>query len=222
MPRPRSETGIDGLRSATTPAGEALVGPAHVVLEPVLLDLYGECLVSLSEQCTNWVRGTESHIPESAAVEAERCLRAALDAYALALQDSLHDQLRAIAAREGVQHWFSIVEPPRAPNALQCATRALGPCYDDPERRRVLWRPVVDLSSSAERVRLEMRAGEDDVGAVTIEIDRASVRYVVAGERTSVAHDGDADRLLGAGEALAETARAAVTQSRKHEATREA
>ena len=208
MTRPRPEP---QWRDPAT--GDGLTGPAVEVLEPALLDLYGECLVTLSPKATDWIQGVASRIPESVALEAERCLRAALDAYAMALQHCLDDQLRAIAAREGAPHWFSIVAPPRAPNALQCATRALGPCYDDPHRPPVLWRPVVELSSSAERVRLEMRAAEHDAGAVTVDIDRASVRIVVAGEATSVAHDGDAHRLLGAGEALAETARAAVTRA---------
>ena len=69
-----------GVRGPTHPSG------AGAVLDPVLLDLDGECSVRLSEQCAAWVRGTASRIPESAAREAERCLRAALDAHAAALQ----------------------------------------------------------------------------------------------------------------------------------------
>ena len=111
---------------------EALARPADAVLDPVLLDLYGECRVRLSEQCAEWVRGVAGRIPESAAREAERCLRAALDAYATALQRSLDDQLAALGVRNKVEHWLSIAEPPRAPNALQCAGRLLGACYDAP------------------------------------------------------------------------------------------
>ena len=202
--------------------GEAMVGPAHEVLDPVLLDLYGECSVTLSDQCTEWVQGTASQIPESAAREAERCLRAALDAHATALQRSLDDQLGALGAREEVEHWCSIAEPPRAPNALQCACRLLGAGYDDPRGHRVLWRPAVALASSAERVRVELRGRDTDLDPVTIDVDPASVELVIAAERTTHAHDGDIERLRAIGEAVADKVRATVTQARKDEPTRAA
>ena len=202
--------------------GEAMVGWAEDVLEPVLLDLYGECLVSLSHQCREWVKGSARRIPESAAREAERCLRAALDAYATALQRSLDEQLAAIGEREGVQHWFSMVEPPREPNALLCACRILDSCYDDPRGGRVLWRPVVGPASCAERVRVALRSHDSDTDAVTIEIDSSSVDLVIAGERTAFAHDADIDRLRDIGESIADRVRATVTEARKKQASREA
>ena len=202
--------------------GEPMVGPADAVLAPALLDLDGECAVSLSEQCAEWVRGTASRIPESAAREAERCLRAALDAHAAALQRSLDDQLGALGAREGVEHWCSIAEPPRAPNALQCAGRLLGAAYDAPRGHRVLWRPAVALASSAERVRVELRGRDTDLDPITIDIDPASVELVVAGERTTFAHDGDIERLRALGEAAADKVGATVTRARKDEPTRAA
>ena len=202
--------------------GEAMVGPCDAVLEPVLLDLYGECRVRLSDQCSEWVRGCACRIPESVAREAERCLRAALDAYATALQRSLDDQLAALGARGGVEHWLSIAGPAHAPNALQCAGRLLGACYDDVRGHRVLWRPAVDLASSAERVRVELRGRDTDLGPVTIAIDPASVELAVAAERTTCAHDGDIERLREIGEAVADKVRATVTQARKDEPTRAA
>ena len=202
--------------------GEAMVGPADAVLAPVLLDLYGECRVRLSDQCGEWVRGAARRIPASAAREAERCLRAALDAYAAPLRRSLDDQLAALGAREGVEHWLSIAGPAHAPNALQCAGRLLGACYDDVRGHRVLWRPAVELASSAERVRIELRARDSDLDAVIIAIDPASVELAVAGERITFAHDGDGDRLGVIGEAVADTVRAAVTRARKLDPTREA
>ena len=202
--------------------GEAMVGPAEAVLEPVLLDLYGECRVALSAQCKEWVEGTACRIPESAAREAERCLRAALDAYASALQRSLDDQLGAIGAREGVEHWFSIVATPHEPNALQCACRVLDSCYDPPCGHGVLWRPVVDLASSAERACIEIRPRNSDVGPVRIDIDSTSVGLLVGGGCTRRAHHGDSDRLHDIGETVADTVRATVTQTRKELPLREA
>ena len=201
--------------------GEAMVGPADAVLAPVLLDLYGECRVRLSDQCGEWVRSAARRIPASAAREAERCLRAALDAYAAALRRSLDDQLAALGAREGVEHWLSIAGSPHAPNALQCAGRLLGACYDDVRGHRVLWRPAVELASS-ERVRIELRARDSDLDAVIIAIDPASVELLGAGEHTTFAHDGDGDRLGVIGEAVADRVRAAVTRARKLDPTREA
>lgn len=172
--------------------GEALVGPVENVLDPPLLDLNVECPVRLKAQCNEWVRGCVYRIPETAAREAERCLRAALDAYAMALQHSLDDQMRSIGAREGVPHWLPLVEPPPEPNALQCACPALDSCFDDPSGHRVPWRPVVDLASTRERVRIEPRPGDHEPDAVTVTIDRSVVELVIAGERTTHTHDGDA------------------------------
>ena len=67
------------------------------------------------------------------------------------LQSPLDDQIAAISARDGVERRFSIVEPPRASNAFQCACRVLGACYDDVRGHRVLWRPVVELVAADER-----------------------------------------------------------------------
>ena len=80
--------------------GEVMIGPADECLEPVLLDLHYEWSVALSHQCHHWLRGTYQRIPESAAREAERCLRAALDTCRHALWLSLDDQIGAIKARE--------------------------------------------------------------------------------------------------------------------------
>ena len=58
--------------------GEAMVGPADAVLDPVLLDLYGECFVTLSDQCAEWVRGTtsrESAAPKPSGACARRSMR---------------------------------------------------------------------------------------------------------------------------------------------------
>ena len=78
-----------------------------------------------------------------------------------------------------MEHRFSMVEPPREPNALQCTCRILDPCYDDPRGDRVLWRPVVGPASSAERVRVALRAHDSDIDAVTIEIDSSAVDLVI-------------------------------------------
>ena len=115
--------------------GEALVGPATEVLDPVLLDVHHECRVRLSEQGRHWVEGRAMRIPKSAAWDVERCLRAGLDACSEVLGHALDDQLGAIAAREGVPHRLPLVEPPPAPNALQCAYHLLGPLYDHPRLR---------------------------------------------------------------------------------------
>ena len=80
----------------------------------------------------------------------------------------------------------------------------------------------MELASSAERVRIELRARESDLDAVIIAIDPASVELAVAGERITFAHDGDGDRLGVIGEAVADTVRAAVTRARKLDPTREA
>ena len=86
----------------------------------------------------------------------------------------------------------------------------------------MLWRPAVDPASSAERVRVELRAGDTDLDPITIDIDRASVELAVAAERTTFAHDGDGERLDAIGAAVAERVRAAVTRARKRDPTREA
>lgn len=194
--------------------GEPMAGPAHEVLDPVLLDGYAECRVGLSEQGRAWVEGMAPRIPQSAAWEAERCLRAGLDAYTVALGHSLDDQLRIVAAREGVPHRFPLSEQPPGPNALQCAYRLLGPLYDGPNGHRVVWRTMVDPTSAAERVRVELRPGVSDVDAVAIEVDLTSVGLIVAGARTTFAHEGGSQRLGEIGEVVTEVARTAITQAR--------
>lgn len=111
-----------------------MVGPVEAVLEPGLLDLYAECDVGLSERCREWVDGRARHTSGSVAREAERCLGAAEDAWAGALDD----QLEALGARERIAHRLALAMPCSAPNALQCAGRLLSPYYDAPRARRVL------------------------------------------------------------------------------------
>ena len=194
--------------------GEPMAGPAHEVLDPVLLDFDAECRVGLSEQAREWVEGVAPRIPQSAAWEAERCLRAGLEAYTVALGHSLDDQLRVVAARESVPHRCPLAEPPPDPNAIQCGHRLLGPLYDGAIGHRVVWRAMVDPASGTEHVRIELRSGVSDVEAVAIEIDRICVGLIVAGARTSFAHEGDSQRLGEIGEAVSEVARNAITQSR--------
>ena len=193
--------------------GEAMSGPAADVLDAVLLDFYHECRVGLSEQGREWVEGVAPRIPESAAREAERCLRAGLDAYTDALHHALDDQLGAIGVREGVPYRFPLVEQIPDPNALQCGYRLLGPLYDGANGHRVLWRAAVDPASDGEHVRIELRPAAD-TEAVTIEIDLIGVALIVGGERRKFAHERDSERLGEIGEAVSETARTAGTQAR--------
>ena len=186
--------------------GEAMAGPADEYLEPVLIDLHHEWLAPLTQQARDWVRGSCQRIPESAAREAERCLRAALDTCARALARSHEDQLDAIEARGNGAHSGEGLD------ALQCARALLEPSFDIDHP--VLWRPVVDLESSAERVRLELRPDDPKAKPVRIEIDRARVAFDIAGRRETLAHDGDRERLREAGRRLAARSRAAVTRAR--------
>ena len=194
--------------------GEPMAAPAHEVLDPVLLDFYAEYRVALSEQGREWVEGMAPRIPQSAAWEAERCLRAGLDSYTVALGHSLDDQLRVVAARESVPHRCPLAEPPPDPNSIQCGHRLLGPLYDGAIGHRVVWRATVDPASSTEHVRIELRSGASDVEAVAIEIDPICVGLVAAGAHTSFTHEGDSQRLGEIGEAVSEVVRNAITQSR--------
>ena len=205
----------EGREAGGGEAREATVGPAEAVLEPALLDLYGECDVGLSERCREWVEGGVRCIGEPVAREAERCLGAAEDAWAGALADALDDQLEALGAREGAPHRLSLVNPACPANALQCAGALLGRFYDAPRGRRVLWRARVDPASTAERVRIRIRSRETDSEPVEIEIEAASAAVLIAGERTTSAHAGDAERLRTLGETVAERVRAFVTASRR-------
>ena len=191
--------------------GEAMAGPADECLEPVLLDLHHEWRTPLTHQGRDWVRGSCQRIPESAAREAERCLRAALDTCARALARSHEDQLDAIEARGNGAHSGEGLD------ALQCARVLLEPSFDIDHP--VLWRPVVDLESTARRVRLELRPDDPKAKPVRIETDRARVAFDIAGGRETLAHDGDRERLREAGRRLAARSRAAVTRAR--EAARE-
>lgn len=118
---------------------EAMVGPAKECLEPVLVELHREWRVPLTRQCNEWLRGVGQRIPGSVALEAERCLRAAIGTRAGALARSLEDQLAAIGARSDASRCVD------GPDALRCARVLVEPFYS--EDHRVLWRPVVDLSS---------------------------------------------------------------------------
>ena len=187
--------------------GKAIVGPADECLEPVLLDLHHEWRVGLTRQGREWLHGTSERIPQSAAREAERCLRAALETCAGVLARSLDDQLAATVARANAT--WSV----DGPDALQCARVLLEPFYSG--GHPVLWRPVVDLASSAERVRLEMRPGDPEDEPTRIEIDRAQVEFVIAPGRGTIAHDADRERLREVGARLAARARAAVTRARE-------
>lgn len=196
-------------------AREATVGPAEAVLEPALLDLYAECDVALSERCREWVEGGVRCVAEPVAREAERCLGAAEDAWAGALADALDDQLEAFGAREGAPHRLSLVNPACPANALQCAGALLGRFYDAPRGQRVLWRARVDPASTPERVRIRIGSRETESEPVEIQIDAASAAVLIAGERTTLAHAGDAERLRALGETVAERVRAFVTASRR-------
>ena len=187
--------------------GEAMVGPAEEYLEPVLLELHREWRVPLTRQCNEWLRGDCRRIPRSAALEAERCLRAALGTCAGALARSLEDQLAAIGARSDATRCVD------GPDALQCARVLLEPFYS--EDHPVLWRPVVDLSSTARRMRLELRPDDPEGEPAHIEIDRARVELVIASEREALAHDAAHERLREVGALLAAKVRGAVTGARK-------
>ena len=187
--------------------GEAMVGPADEYLEPVLLDLHREWRVPLTRQCNEWLRGGCQRIPESAALEAERCLRAALETCAEALARSLDDQLAAIGARSNANR------PVDGPDAIQCARVLLEAFYSG--GHPVLWHPVVDLASSAERMALEMRPDAPEDEPARIEIDRARVELVIESERETLAHDADRERLREVGTLLAARVRAAVARARE-------
>ena len=77
----------------------------------------------------------------------------------------------------------------------------------------MLWRPVVDLASSAECVRLEMRPGNPEAEPARIEVDRARVQFAIPPGCGTVAHDADPERLREVGGLLAARARAAVTSA---------
>ena len=198
--------------------GEPLVAPAVATIEPILLDLCHEHAVTLRVQCAEWVHGCISRIPASAADETERCLRAALDACRHLFSRALDDQLGALGARAGVQHWIPWWDPPVVPNALQCATYALEPCY---RREPALWRPVVDLESSPERVALEMRSSDPRITPIGIDIDRARIELTIADKRETLPHDGDRDRLWAVGETVAERVRTEVRRVREDAPGRE-
>ena len=70
-------------------------------------------------------------------------------------------------------------------------------------------------ASTAERVRVEIRARETDPGPVGVEIDATSAALLIEGERTAFAHEGDAESLRTLGETVAERIRALVTASRR-------
>ena len=188
-----------------------MIGPADECIEPVLLDLYSEWSVALSHQCRHWLRGTYQRIPESAAREAERCLRAALDTCCHALWLSLDDQICAIKAREN----SAILVSPDGMDALQCASQLLEPSYAYAKDHPVLWRPVVDLASSAECVRLEMRPAHPEAEPARIEVDRARVQFAIPPRCDTMVHDADPERLREVGGLLAARARAAVTSARE-------
>ena len=187
--------------------GDAMVGPADECLEPVLLDLHREWRVPLTRQCNEWLRGDYQRIPESAALEAKRCLRAALETCADALARSLDDQLAAIGTHSNSTRSVD------GPDALQCARVLLEHFYsgDHP----VLWRPVVDLASSADWMRIEVRPEDPDDAPARIEVDRARVEFVIASERETFAHDADRERLREIGARLAARVQAGVTRARE-------
>ena len=193
---------------------EAMVGPADEYLEPVLLDVAHEVAQPIRhEQCMYWLRRMYQRIPESAARLAVRCLWAAVDARRQTHWCSLDDQLTASATREGVEYRNSLYEPPGELTVFECARELLLPCYSRP--RPVLWRPWVDLSSSAQRVRLELRPSDAAIEPVHIEIDHGSVQFGIAAESTTTTHDADRERLEETGKMLADRARAAVTRARE-------
>ena len=125
----------------------------------------------------------------------------------------LDDQLTAIAARDGVEYRNSLGVPPGELNVLECARELLLPCYVRPHP--VLWRPWVDLSSSAQRVHLELRPRDAAVEPVRIEIDQGRVQFAIAAESTTTTHDADCEWLQETGKLLADRARAAVTRARE-------
>lgn len=181
--------------------GEAMSGTSTDTLEPILLDAWSERFAEVSQQHESWLDGVAKAIPERAASEAARCLRAALYAYASALDGSIRDQIEGIAKREGADHSWGILEHPEAPNALQCSSRLLDRWFRWAEEP-VLWRPIVALASSSEEVRVTFRSNEPRRAPAQLIIDTKRATLDVRGKCTSVNHAGDSRRLLEAAEEL--------------------
>lgn len=193
--------------------GEAMSGTAADTLEPILLDAWSEGFVDVSLQHESWLNGEAKAIPERAASEAERCLRAAVYAYGSALGHSVRDQIEGIAKRESADHWWGILEDLEAPNALQCSSRLLDRWFRWTEEP-VLWRPIVALASSAEEVRITFRSNEPRRDSAQLTIDTKRAVLDVGGECTAVDHGGDSRRLFEAAEELRATMVDAVRQAR--------
>ena len=193
--------------------GEAMSGTATDTLEPILLDAWSERFAEVSQQLESWLDGEAKEIPERAASEAERCLRAAVYAYGSALDHSVRDQIEGIAKRESADHWWEIHEDPDAPNALQCSTRLLDRWFRWTEEP-VLWRPIVALASSSEEVRITFRSNEPQRDPAQLIIDTNRAILDVGGECTALDHGGDSRRLFDVAEELRATMVDAVRRAR--------
>ena len=79
----------------------------------------------------------------------------------------------------------------------------------------MLWRPVVHLSSSAERVRVELGPEDRDVEPVHIETDRTRMELGIGREHETVTHAGSKERLEETAHLVASKARTAVTRAAK-------
>ena len=198
--------------------GEAMSGTATDTLEPILLDAWSERFAEVSQQHESWLDGEAKAIPERAASEAERCLRAALYAYGSALDHSIRDQIEGIAKRESADHWWGVLEDPDEPNALQCSSRLLDRWFRWAEEP-VLWRPIVALASSSEEVRITFRSNKRRRDPAQLIIDTKRAILDVRGKCTAVDHRGDPRRLFEAAEELRARMVNAVrrTRSGKHE-----
>ena len=181
--------------------GEAMSGTATDTLNPILLDAWGEQFVDVSHQHETWLDSEAKSIPERAASEAERCLRAAVYAYTSALDRSIRDQIETIATRKGTEYRWGPIEEPESPNALQCAWKLLDRWFMWAEEP-VLWRPIVALASSSKEVRIALLPNEPGLEPARLTIDPERATLEVAGERTAVEHGGDSGRMFEGSEHL--------------------
>ena len=201
---------------------EKAVGPAEEFLERPLLELYDAYGPALNEQCTAWLRAWRQGlapvtIPEAAAHEAQRCLRAALDVCPKILDRALYEQLVTLGRHAGVDHIPPLEKPapPEKLNAVQCAFELLEPLYERTiNGHTLLWPAVIDPASNAERVQVKIGTTREGDTTIEIEVDQARVRMSIDEEQETLEHEGNPKRIFEIGRQVAEKARERV--SREH------
>ena len=130
-----------------------------------------------------------------------------------AMERTVNDQLRSTAEHQGVDHVWRFSAPTAALTAFQCAY-AITAEWLGSRGPRVLWRPCVAPSSSAEAVQIRFEGEEVGIAPASVTIDCRCATLDIEGERITIEHRRDRDRARAASKEIGERLEQHIRETR--------